>query len=66
MGARVRRYAAACEMHEGLEHRAALQEVRRAGEAHQGNGGPEWHLRAERGQHGAAGRGSEGTRGALA
>src|SRR5687768_8589367 len=32
MGAGVRRYGAACEMHEGLEHRAALKEVRRARE----------------------------------
>ena len=39
MEARVRRYGAASEMHQGLEHRAALQEVRRARAAHPGDGG---------------------------
>ena len=39
MGARVGRYSAAGEMRQGLEHRAALQEVRRAREAHKADGG---------------------------
>jgi hypothetical protein len=47
MRARVSRYSAACEMPERLEHRAALQEVRRARTAHPGAGGRELHLRAE-------------------
>src|SRR5829696_7459896 len=66
MGARVGRYSAAGEIRQGLEHRAALQEIRCAREAHPGDGEREWHLRAERGQHGGAGRGSEGTSGTLA
>ena len=45
MGASVRRYAAASEIRQGLEHRAALEEIRRAREAHQGAGGRELHLR---------------------
>ena len=66
MGARVRGYGAASEMREGLEHRAALKEVRRAREAHQADGGGERLIRAERGQHGAAGRSPEGARRTLA
>ena len=39
MGARVGRYSAPGEMRQGLEHRAALKEVRRAREAHKADGG---------------------------
>src|SRR5687768_6768182 len=53
-------------MREGLEHPAALKEVRRAWAAHPGDRGREPHLRAERSQHGAPGRGPEGARGTLA
>ena len=53
-------------MLEGLEHRTALKEVRRARAAHPGNGVRERYLRAERGQHGAHSLGPEGARGTLA
>ena len=66
MGRRVGRYGTTREMLEGLEHRTALKEVRRARAAHPGDGGREPHLSAERGQHGAAGRGAEGASGTLA
>ena len=66
MRARVGRYGAPQEMCEGLEHRAALEEVGRARTAHPGDGERQPHLRAELGQHGAAGRGSEGASGTLA
>ena len=53
-------------MHEGLEHTAAPKEVRCARAAYPGDGGRKRHLRAERGQHGAAGRSPEDARGILA
>src|SRR5919107_2943408 len=66
MRARVSRYSAACEMRQGLEHRAALKEVQRARTAYPGDGGWERHLRAQRSQHGAPGRNPQSARGTLA